>query len=137
MNELDIEAIRARGAHTAEDISALCDEVERLRAERENTPSDTTPSDGGCVIRLSADTVKELEAGSDTTPSDGGCVIRLSADTVKELEAGMLEIRIHRDANLGGIVIDTERETPAWWRMPAPPCNPQPIEKCPHPWWHR
>ncbi|MCT2983715.1 hypothetical protein [Propionibacterium freudenreichii] len=102
MNELDIEAIRARGAHTVEDISALCDEVERLRAERENTPSDTTPSDGGCVIRL-------------------------SADTVKELEAGMLEIRIHRDANLGGIVIDTEHEPPAWWPQPAPPENVQPM----------
>lgn len=85
MNELDIEAIRARGAHTAEDISALCDEVERLRAERENTPS------------------------------DGGLVIRLSADTVKELEAGTLEIRIHRDANLGGIVATTESEPPEWW----------------------
>ena len=87
MNELDIEAIRARGAHTAEDISALCDEVERLRAERENTPLDTT----------------------------GRLVIRLSTDTVKELKAGMLKIRIYRDANLGEIVIDTEREPPAWW----------------------
>lgn len=90
MSELDIEAIRARLTVDRKDLEALLDEVERLRAERENTPSDTTPSDGGYVIRL-------------------------SADTVKGLEAGMIEIRIHRDANLGGIVIDTEREPPAWW----------------------
>ncbi|CEG97732.1 hypothetical protein [Propionibacterium freudenreichii] len=87
MSELDIEEIRERLTGDRKDLEALLDEVERLRAERENTPSDTT----------------------------GGHVIRLSAGTVKELEAGMLEIRIHRDANLGGIVIDTERETPAWW----------------------
>lgn len=107
MSELDIEEIRERLTGDRKYLEALLDELKRLRAERENTPS------------------------------DGGRVIRLSADTVKELEAGMIEIRIHRDANLGGIVIDTEREPPAWWPKPAPPCNPQPIEKCPHPWWHR